>query len=207
MDAVSPVQVKVCGITNLDDALAAVDAGAAALGFNFYPLSPRCVSAAVAADIVGRLPPSLCTVGVFVDETRQRVAAVAAQAGVTALQFHGDEPPEFCRAWGRKMVKAIRVRDRHAAEQARAYDVDFILADAYVEGRFGGTGRRVALEFLDGFDRARLILAGGLTAENVGEAVRTVRPFAVDVASGIERAPGKKDWTLMRSFIARAHAA
>lgn len=207
MDAPSRVQVKVCGITNVDDALAAVDAGAAALGFNFYPPSPRCVSVDVAADIVSRLPPSLCTVAVFVGETRERVAAIAAQVGVTALQFHGEEPPEFCRAWPQKVVKAIRVRDRHAAEQARAYDVDFILADAYVEGHFGGTGRRIALEYVDGFDRGRLILAGGLTAENVTDAVRAVRPFAVDVASGIERAPGNKDWILMRRFITRAHAA
>ena len=207
MSGLSPVLVKVCGITNLDGALAAADAGAAALGFNFYAASPRYVSPEVAADIVARLPRPLCTVGVFVGETRQRVAAIAAQVGVTALQFHGDEPPEFCRGWAHKVIKAIRVRDRLAAEQARAYDVDFILADAYVEGHFGGTGRRIAVEFLDGFDRARLILAGGLRAENVTEAVRTVRPFAVDVASGIEHAPGKKDWTLMRRFITRAHAA
>jgi phosphoribosylanthranilate isomerase len=207
IDGMSPVQVKVCGITNLDDASAAADAGAAALGFNFYPSSPRFVLPEVAADIVARLPRPLCTVGVFVGETRQRAAAIAAQVGVTALQFHGDEPPEFCRGWAHKVIKAIRVRDHQSAQQARAYHVDFILADAYVEGHFGGTGRRIALELLAGFDRGRLILAGGLTADNVTEAVRTIRPFAVDVASGIEGAPGKKDWTLMRRFITRAHAA
>jgi phosphoribosylanthranilate isomerase len=105
------------------------------------------------------------------------------------------------------VIKAIRVRDGRAAATAAAYDVDFVLADAYVEGQPGGTGRRIAVEYLQEFDHRRLILAGGLTPENVAEAVRTVRPVAVDVASGIERAPGRKDWNLMRSFIAHAHAA
>jgi phosphoribosylanthranilate isomerase len=204
---VEPVRVKVCGITTLDDALAAVDAGAAALGFNFYPRSPRYVSPAAAGEIVARLPGSVCSVGVFVDETRDGVAAIAGRVGLQALQFHGDEPPELCRAWSHKVIKAIRLRDRDAVAQARCYDVDFILADAYVEGQLGGTGTRVALELLEGLDRRRLVLAGGLTADNVADAVRAVRPFAVDVASGVEAAPGKKDWTLMRRFIANAHAA
>ena len=157
--------------------------------------------------MVSRLPESVCTVGVFVNEARERVTAIAEQVGLAGLQFHGDEPADFCQGWKQKVVKAIRVRGPDAAEQAAAYDVDFILADAHVEGCFGGTGRRVALEFLKGFDRRRLILAGGLTPQNVAAAVRTVRPFAVDVASGVERAPGKKDVALMKRFIARAHAA
>ncbi|MFI5397891.1 MAG: phosphoribosylanthranilate isomerase [Candidatus Binatia bacterium] len=203
----SPVRVKVCGITNLDDALAAVDAGADALGFNFYAPSPRVVPPAVAADIIARIPRTICTVGVFVEASRQGVTRIAEQTGVTALQFHGEEAPAFCQAWRQKVIKAIRVRDRHAAAEARRYAVDFILADAYVEGRFGGTGMRLTLELLKGFDRGRLIVAGGLTPENVSDVVRTVRPFGVDVASGIERAPGKKDWNLMRRFIADAHAS
>jgi len=201
------VRVKVCGITNLDDALAAVDAGAAALGFNFCPQSPRFVQPMVVADIVARLPRSVCTVGVFVDAARDRVAAIAAQVGLTALQFHGHETPDLCRAWTQKVVRAIRVRDQQAAAEAQAYDVDFILVDAYVQGQFGGTGRRIPADWLDGFDRRRLILAGGLNPENVADAVRSVRPFAVDVASGVERAPGRKDSRLMRRFIAHAHAA
>ncbi len=206
-EIVEAVRVKVCGITNLDDALAAVDAGAAGLGFNFYARSPRYVSPAAAGEIIARLPPAVCSVGVFVDETRAHIAALATRLGLQALQFHGNEPPELCRAWTQKVVKAIRVRDRDAVIKARAYDVDFILADAYVEGQLGGTGTRVALELLEGFDRQRLILAGGLTAENVAAAVRAVRPFAIDVASGVESAPGRKDWSLMRRFIANAHAA
>jgi phosphoribosylanthranilate isomerase len=203
-----PVQVKVCGITNVEDALAAVRAGAFALGLNFYPHSPRYVQPAHAAEIVQCLPASVWTVGVFVDESWERVADIANEVGLSALQFHGSETPEFCREWpGRKVIKALRVRDAHALTVARTYAVDFILADAYVEGRFGGTGMRVATQYLEGFDRRRLILAGGLTLANVGAAVRVVRPFAVDVASGIESAPGKKDWMLMRSFIANARAA
>jgi len=199
--------VKVCGITNVDDALAAVDAGAAALGFNFYAASRRYISPDAAGQIITRLPSSVCSVGVFVDEERDRIAAIATQVGLRALQFHGNESPELCRDWSQKIVKAIRVRDRDTAVLARAYDVDFILVDAYVEGQFGGTGTRVAPELLEGLDRQRLILAGGLTAENVAAAVRAIRPCAVDVASGVESLPGKKDWTLMRRFIANAHAA
>ena len=201
------VRVKVCGITNVDDALAALEAGADAFGFNFYASSPRFVNPDTAADIVARLPEGTCSVGVFVNASRRDIQRIAGRGGLTALQFHGDEDPEFCRSWPQKTIKAIRVRDRSGAAAARAYAVDFILADAYVEDRFGGTGRRIALEYLEGFDRGRLILAGGLTPENVADAVRAVRPFGVDVASGIERAPGKKDWDLMRRFIAHAHAA
>lgn len=201
------VRVKICGITNLEDALAAVDAGAAALGFNFYTGSHRYVEPDAAAAIVARLPSSVCAVGVFVDERRERVAEIARQVRLTAIQLHGDEAPDYCRAWASKVIKAIRVRDRHAAAQARTYAVDFILADAYVERQHGGTGRRVDPELLREFDRRRLILAGGLAADNVAEAVRLVRPFAVDVASGVERAPGKKEWELMRRFIANARSA
>jgi phosphoribosylanthranilate isomerase len=201
------VRVKVCGITNFEDAIAALEAGADAVGLNFYPPSPRFVSPDTAADIVARLPGAACTVGVFVNAARQDIERVASGVGLTALQFHGDEDPEFCRSWPCKIIKALRVRDRSGAALARTYAVDFILADAYVEERFGGTGRRIALEYVEGFDRGRLILAGGLTPENVADAVRRVRPFGVDVASGIERAPGKKDWDLMRRFIAHAHVA
>lgn len=202
-----PVRVKVCGITNLDDAIAAVDAGADALGFNFYAPSPRFVQPGVAADIIGRIPRTTCCVGVFVEASRHEVAGIAERTGITALQFHGNEDPEFCRAWHQKVIKAIRVRDQHAVAEAHRYAVDFILVDAYVEGRLGGTGLRLDLGLLEGLDRGRLILAGGLTPETVADAVRAVRPFGVDVASGIERAPGKKDWSLMRRFIADAHRA
>ena len=201
------VRVKICGITNLDDAHAALDAGAAALGFNFYAHSPRYVTPEVAAEIVAHLRHSVCLVGVFVNEPRERVGAIARMVGLNALQFHGDESPEFCCAWQQKVVKAIRVRDGHAAATAQRYAVDFILADAYVEGQRGGTGRRIVPILLEGFERRRLILAGGLTPQNVAAAVRAFRPYAVDVASGVERAPGKKDVNLMRRFIAQAQTS
>ena len=203
----SGVRVKICGITNEDDAQAAVDAGAVALGFNFYPRSVRCVDPRVAAAIVAGLPSTVCPVGVFVDASREEVLGLARDVGLRALQFHGHEPPEYCRGWACTVIKVVRVRDRSAVAEAGRYDVDFILADAYVEGLPGGTGLRIAPELLEGLDRTRLILAGGLTAENVAEAVRRVRPVAVDVASGVESAPGKKDRQLMRSFVANVLAA
>ena len=203
----APVRVKICGVTSLDDARAAVDAGAEALGFNFSTPSPRYISPAVAAQISSHLPPAVCRIGVFVNATREEVAAVARAARLTALQFHGDESPEFCRGWAYKTLKALRVRDARAAHEAARYAVDFILVDAYVEGQPGGTGNRIAPALLTGFDRNRLVLAGGLTPETVAEAVRTVRPFGVDVASGVESAPGHKDAALMKRFVANAHAA
>jgi len=201
------VRVKICGLTNLDDARAALEAGADALGFNFYPQSPRFIAPATAAEIIASLPQPACIVGVFVNASRADVARTAQQVGLTALQFHGNEAAELLQGWPQKVIKAVRVRDTAAAIEARRYLVDFILADAYVEGQFGGTGSRIAVELLEDFDRQRLILAGGLTAVNVTEAIGLVRPFAVDVASGVERSPGKKDWNLMRRFIAHAHAA
>jgi phosphoribosylanthranilate isomerase len=202
------VRVKICGLTNLDDVLAALDAGADALGFNFYPPSPRYVAPQRVAEMVVRVPSHVWTVGVFVDEARERVAQIAAATGLTALQFHGNESPEYCADWaGKTVIKAVRIRDRQAAAAARTLAVDFILADAYVEGRFGGTGTQVETQLLADVDASRLILAGGLTPENVVVAVQTVRPFGVDVASGVESAPGRKDWSLVRRFIANAHAA
>jgi len=201
------LRVKVCGITNLTDARNAVDAGAAALGFNFYSGSPRYVAPETARAIIAQLPRSVCAVGVFVDAGRDEVARTADIAALTALQFHGNEPPASCCGWSRKIIKAVRVRDADAARLALRYDVDFILVDAYVEGRLGGTGKRIGADLLAGFDRTRLILAGGLTPDNVADAVRSIRPYGVDVASGVETAPGQKDRDRMKRFIANAHAA
>jgi phosphoribosylanthranilate isomerase len=202
-----PVRVKICGITRLDDAVAAVEAGAAALGFNFVAGSPRYVRPEAVREIIAAVPRAVCAVGVFVDESRDTMTRIAEVARLTALQLHGSEVPSACRGWTPKVIKAIRVRDAHAAQLAQQYDVDFLLADAYVEGRLGGTGTRIPSEWLEGFDRRRLILAGGLTPDNVGDAVRAVRPFAVDVASGIEIEPGRKDHDQMRRFITNAQSA
>lgn len=201
------VKVKICGVTTIDDAQAAVAAGADAIGLNFYAGSARCVSAETAAAIVATLPSSVWRVGVFVDAPRAEIERVIARCGLDTLQFHGSESPDACRGWGQRVIKAIRVRDAETLPQAQSYPVDFILADAYVDGLAGGTGRAVPPEWLHGIACERLILAGGLTPETVAEAVRHVRPFAVDVASGVERAPGRKDHERMRRFISNAQTA
>jgi phosphoribosylanthranilate isomerase len=201
------VRVKICGVTSVEDARMAAAAGAAAIGLNFYRKSPRSVSLESAEQIVGALPDGICKVGVFVDEERDRILDLAERLGLDALQFHGQESAEFCREWSQKTIKAVRVRGPDALTSAVPYPVDFILADAYVEGRVGGTGQRIPLEWLAGIDRSRLILAGGLNPENVAQAVRSVRPAAVDVASGVEKEPGRKDPDLVRRFIENAKNA
>jgi len=202
------VKVKICGVTTVADALHAARAGADAIGLNFHPPSPRCVSLDTAAEIAAALPSGVCRIGVFVDLPRARVAAIADHVGLDGLQFHGDEAPALCAGWRRKTIKAVRVRAPHSARAAAAaYAVDWLLADAYVAGVPGGTGARVPVEWLAGVGRQRLILAGGLTPETVADAVRAVRPAAVDVASGVERAPGRKDAEKVERFIANARLA
>src|SRR5262249_10346998 len=174
-------KVKICGVTSVADALFAAEAGADAIGLNFCARSPRCVSVEVAAAIAAALPAGVCKVGVFVDAPRAEVSDIAARVGLDALQFHGGESAAFCAGWQWKTIKAVRVRDAQSLAGAPIETVDFILADAHVEGRAGGTGHRVPLDWLVGIPPQRLILAGGLTPDNVADAVRAVRPVAVDV--------------------------
>jgi phosphoribosylanthranilate isomerase len=196
--------VKICGVTNLEDALAAVEAGADLLGFNFYRRSPRYVSPGDARRISERLPESVEGVGVFVNEPAEEVERIAREAGLGVVQLHGDETPEFCQALrGLKVVKALRVRAGFDAAACALYPVDALLLDAYRADAFGGTGHtfdwtlaRQARERV-----ARLYLAGGLTPDNVAEAVGAVRPYAVDVCSGVETSPGRKSLRLMRRFV------
>lgn len=201
------VRVKVCGVTTPADALLAAEAGADAIGLNFFSGSPRSVDARRAAEIVERLPRTVCRVGVFVDAERSEVERLAESLGLDALQFHGRESPELCSGWDRPVIKALRLRGPNSIAAAAAYRVDFVLADAYVEGLVGGTGQRVPLDWLGKFPRQHLILAGGLLPENVAAAVRAVRPFGVDVASGVERAPGEKDPERVKRFISNAKNA
>jgi phosphoribosylanthranilate isomerase len=201
------VKVKICGVTSAHDARMIVDAGASAIGLNFFARSPRHVSLDEAAAISAELPSHICRVGVFVDADRDEVARIALRVGLHALQFHGGESPEYCRGWDRKVIKAVRARDAETVRTVAGYPVDFVLVDAYVEGLVGGTGRLARWDWLTDIDRERLILAGGLTPENVAAAVRQVRPVGVDVASGVESAPGRKDPTLVRRFIANAQSA
>lgn len=202
------LRVKICGITNLEDALAAVEAGADALGFVFAE-SPRRVSPETAAEVIGRLPAFVLAVGVFVDEAPERVRRIAREVGLAAVQLHGSEPPEAAQALAPlACIKAFRIRSRNDLEDLARYRVRGYLVDTYVAGRPGGTGERLDWDMLEGFrPPGPLILAGGLTPENVAEAVRRVRPYAVDVSSGVEAAPGRKDHTLMKRFIQEARRA
>jgi phosphoribosylanthranilate isomerase len=197
--------VKVCGITNLEDALAALDAGADMLGFNFYARSPRHVSPADARKIIESLPEGAACVGVFVNEpSPSEVERIAREAGLRAVQLHGDETPEFCRGLrGLETIKALRVGADFGVESAAAYGTDAVLLDAYVAGERGGTGHTFdwSLAALTRERVPRLFLAGGLNPENVAAAVAAVRPYAVDVCSGVETAPGRKSPELVRRFV------
>lgn len=200
------VRVKICGITRVGDALAAIDAGADLLGLNFYPGSKRVVSTARAAEIVGAVAGRVPVVGVFVNASRQEIQRVRRQVALGVLQLHGEESPEFCQAWDLPVIKAFRLRGPGLAEEACRYDVKWVLADAYVEGEHGGTGCRLPIEWVAGLDPGRLILAGGLRPDNVREVLGRLRPYGVDVASGVESAPGLKDERLIRRFIENVRA-
>lgn len=203
----APPRVKICGITRLEDALAAVRLGADALGFNFWPRSKRHVSPAEVRAIVRRLPPLVTAVGVFVDPTRDEVLRAVDASGVGVVQLHGDEPPELCLSLPLPVLKAIRVTDAHSLAQLASYEVQGFLLDAPSPG-YGGSG--ATFDWSLAAEVARelpIVLAGGLTPENVAEAVRTVTPWAVDVASGVESAPGVKDPERMRRFVERAKEA
>ncbi len=197
------MRVKICGITNLEDAGAAVDAGAHALGFVFYEKSPRCLSLKMAANICAALPPFVSRVGVFVNELEYTIEKAVVECGLDTLQFHGDEPPGFCQKFSPKAIKAFRVRTREDLRQMSDYDVDGWLLDTHAGETRGGTGRTFDWDLaVEAGKMGRpIILSGGLTPDNVAEAIRKVRPFAVDVSSGVEKAPGHKDSAKIQAFI------
>jgi phosphoribosylanthranilate isomerase len=206
------VLVKVCGITNLDDALAAADAGADALGFNFYSGSPRYITPEAARTIVDNLraDPNLLTVGVFVNESLEAIEKIAAAAGVSALQLHGNETPEYCKALkNHQLIKAFSVSEGFAPRKVLEFEVAAVMLDAFDRNAFGGTGKlsnwTVARETRELFPK--LFLAGGLSAENVADAINEVNPYAVDACSRLESAPGRKDHARMRAFVAAVRAA
>jgi phosphoribosylanthranilate isomerase len=204
-------RVKICGITNADDARAAVEAGADMLGFNFFPRSPRYIPATQARRIIDQLPSHVLNVGVFVNEDGPEVVRrLADESGVTAAQLHGAETPEFCAGLeGLWTIKALRVGESFSPEDAKVFDTDALLLDAYARGVWGGTGRTFDWELARRTKELvpRLILAGGLTPENVSAAVRAVGPFAVDACSGVEAAPGRKSAALVRRFVEAVRAA
>jgi phosphoribosylanthranilate isomerase len=190
------VKVKICGITNAADALAAVEAGADALGFMFSDLSPRSLAREAAAKIIRQLPPFIVKVGVFVDAPEAIVKQTVAECGLDALQFHGAEPPEYCARFApHKIIKAVRM--------LASFETDAWLMDSWVPGKLGGTGETFRWELAaEAKDWGRpIILAGGLKPENVAQAIHEVWPYAVDVSSGVEESVGKKDHAAIRDFI------
>jgi len=203
------LKIKICGITNLADATAAVEAGADALGFIFYEQSPRHVQIECVAKIVQKLPLWVLKVGVFVNPDPELVMTALGNCGLNLLQFHGEESPEFCKSFGVMSMKAFRIKDAESLQQIPDYRTDIYLLDSYVAGKQGGTG--------EGFDWSLAVeakkfgkpifLAGGLTPKNVAEVVQKVQPYGVDVSSGVETSPGKKDHSKIWKFIEAARKA
>jgi len=202
-------QVKICGLTSVVDAQAAAAAGADLIGLMFYAGSPRHVSLAQAAEIARALPPFVLRVGVFVNPDEALVTRAIAECGLNLLQFHGDEPSAFCTQFGLMSVKALRVRDAASLQTLAEFHTDAFLLDAYSAAGRGGTGEQFNWDLAVTAQHwgKPIFLAGGLTPANVAAAVRQVRPFAVDVSSGVEAAPGKKDPAKMQAFIAAVRAA
>ena len=202
----SAVRIKICGITRIEDALAAIAAGADALGFVFYARSPRAVTPAQASAIIAALPPFVTTVGLFVDMPRAELTRLLSQVPLDLPQFHGDEGPDDCASYGRPYIKALRVKagDDVAAAIARYPAASGILLDTFVAGTPGGTGEAFDWSLVPQDAAKPLILAGGLTPENVADAVRQVRPYAVDVSGGVEASKGIKDAAKIQAFIQQA---
>ena len=201
-----PTKVKICGITSAEDAAVAVEAGADALGFVFYRKSPRYIHPSLAKQIIMSLPPLVTAVGVFVDEEHQVVRSLMDDCGLALAQLHGHESAVYCQELGRPVLKALRVKNRSsflalADFQGRAGVRGFVL-DAFSDQAYGGTGQVIDWEFAAEVARAaHILLAGGLTAANVATAIQSVQPYGVDVSSGVEREPGKKDDEKVRAFI------
>ncbi len=198
--------VKICGLTNLEDTLAAIEMGADLLGFNFYSDSPRFISFEAAEKIFQEIPSNIPKVGVFVNEAYGTVVDYACQLNLDYLQFHGDETPEFCNEFGHPWFKAIRLQGEEDLEPISKLECEWILIDASVPGQYGGTGVLVDWDLAKRAKNLgkKIILAGGLKPENVQVAIATLQPFGVDVASGVEKSPGKKDFKKMEEFILKA---
>ncbi|MCO7057819.1 phosphoribosylanthranilate isomerase [Pseudomonas juntendi] len=199
----SYVRSKICGITRIEDALAAVEAGADAIGFVFYAKSPRAVDVRQARAIIAELPPFVTTVGLFVNASRCELNEILEVVPLDLLQFHGDEAPEDCEGYHRPWIKALRVRPGDDLEAAcqRYAGARGILLDTYVAGVPGGTGEAFDWSLVPARLSKPIILAGGLSAANVGEAIAQVRPYAVDVSGGVEQAKGIKDAAKIEAFM------
>ncbi len=204
-----PVKVKICGITTLADGMAATEAGADALGFVFCEQSPRWIAVEAAARITARLPLSVVKVGLFVNAAAALVGRAIEECGLNLLQFHGEETPEYCLQFGLMSMKAFRIRDASSLSDLTRYKTDAWLLDAFAPDKPGGTGQTFNWELAIQAKKwgRPIFLAGGLTAQNVAEAVQRVQPYAVDVSSGVESAPGRKDHAKVQAFIKAAKGA
>jgi len=208
-----PVKIKVCGITNLADAEKAIEFGADILGFNFYPPSPRFNAPAMAREIIACLPRDTFNVALFVNEPKARVNDVLAagrlpdgRQAYRGLQFHGEEDGVYCQGWDLIVIKACRVKEPASLAALQDFPADYYLLDSFSAG-YGGSGQLFPWEWLGGIDSSKIILSGGLRAENVAEAIGKIRPFGVDVCSGVESRPGVKDHGKLKEFIAAAKGA
>ena len=203
--------IKICGITNLEDAVAAIAMGADALGFNFYKPSPRYITPQNAREIIDQLPASFLKVGVFVnEESPDQVRQIANESGITALQLHGDESPDYCRelAANHEVIKSLAVSNDFDLQTALRYQVHAIMLDTKHNTLRGGTGRAFDWSIAQQVSKIvpTLYLAGGLSPENVADAIEIVSPYAVDACSSLEAIPGKKDHERMRAFVAAARS-
>ena len=196
------VKVKICGMTQFKDAKFAVEQGADAVGFIFYKKSPRSVTMKEAREMIAKLPPFVDTVGVFVNETADRVNRIADYCGLDLVQFHGDESPAFCKKIRRRVIKAFRIRDLQSIKQLNKYTVSGFLLDTFIENLHGGTGKTFDWNLaLPAKKIGPVILAGGLGPLNIRQAISQVRPYGVDVCSGVENKPGVKDPEKVRTFL------
>jgi len=200
-------RIKICGITNKKDALAAAGLGIDMLGFVFYEKSKRYVKPSVVCDIASDIPPAMGRVGIFVDEERESVLKTAIDGCLNMLQFHGDETPEYCASMRGeyKVIKAFRIKDRQSLKTINDYDVDYYLLDTYDKSEKGGTGTLFDWKIIQDFEFLKpVIISGGITPDNVGKAIRELAPYGVDVSTGVETSPGIKDHSLMKKFVENA---
>jgi len=196
------IKVKICGMTQLKDALFAVEQGVDAVGFIFYKKSPRAVTMKTVREIITKLPPLVDTVGVFVNESAERLNKIADYCGLDLVQLHGEESPAFCRKIHRRVIKAFRVKDLLSIKQLEKFPVSGFLLDTFSDDLHGGTGKTFDWNLaLPAKKMGPVILAGGLTPRNILQAVRQVRPYGVDVCSGVEKSPGIKDLEKVRAFL------
>ncbi len=211
-DPIPPLRTKICGVTNLEDALMVADTGADALGFNFFPQSKRYIDLPESRHWIAELKGKVDRVAVVVNAEPEELAAIRESGCFEWIQFHGDETPDYCREHGgERWIKAIRVKDQRSLLQASRYETPYILFDAWSETGYGGTGARlnwdIVREYVLVNKNRHILLAGGLTPHNIRDAVRIVRPHAVDVASGVELEPRRKNEYLVREFIRLAATA